>query len=619
MRKGTNGEPVLTASGAALPVCDQVLECNGTITCEVPGNPVCSECAPGRFGPRCAPIPGCEVPVVCIGPAGSSCPDCADGLVGLQCTVELAVSSPVGRVFVRDAVQLVRSGGVAPFEYEVMGGGAAVDGGGRVQIGDLEGLVTVTVSDASGQSASVGFTVVRACAANSPWTTILDESAGYTNDVVGFNAPIRTELTVDSMGNLYLPASIGEWGGAKTWTLARWAQSSQTWSELDRYQRPYSASSRSVGLFVGGDGRVFAPGSANPNSIDSFGVSVDGAAWNYSTLPRLDAYEGSVIGLNHFVVETQGALFLAASGAPSAESNSGAAGLLYKSTDGGATWSLLHRYQYGGSDVYYRAALRDTDGGLILVGVNSIGTNATIIYRKTIDGGATFTESTDSLSNITNNHYYLYAAHAGDRKIAFAYRSSVYHKDLDSGVLTLVDTVGDAGRYRYNAFIANGAIAYAAGFYLTTSEPAPQRWFVRRVDLTQRTGTTIDDYAESGNDVCARANSITLDVDGRLSVPVVSMIATISRPISGSTVKAGSGWWDSGIATFALNGSSGGGTQTAHGPRSSSSLARAGREALSQSRLTAATISMSAATADRFARRPTVVRPGASFVRATPS
>jgi hypothetical protein len=194
--------------------------------------------------------------------------------------------------------------------------------------------------------------------------------------------------------------------------------------------------------------------------------------------------------------------------------------VIKKSSDGGATWSVMDAFSHGAAKswVSYSGITSDAAGTLYAAGYDSYTPNGSWFVRRSLDGGLTW-QTVDTLNlSVTASPHAVATDAAGNVFVAGADHGSwIVRKSADGGnSWSTTDSFNPGnGAYASGVFCHPTAGIFVAGYGTATSgtgrrTTTQQYWYVRRSLNGGATWTTVDAY------VGGTANGIGADASGNI-------------------------------------------------------------------------------------------------------
>jgi hypothetical protein len=282
-----------------------------------------------------------------------------------------------------------------------------------------------------------------------------------------------------------------------------------TWQTVDDFQYTPGKAAANRGVAASTSGAVFVAGSGADAAGTTHGWvhrSLDGGA-TWSTV--LDV---APVNLLRVAASPTGDLL-----AVGTEVVANGRWLTYRSSDDGATWSLLDQFTFSrGKQATAQSAAGDAAGRIYVTGIAIDAQNIQHwTVRRSLDGGATWTTADDQKNGLA---YGIAASPSG--VLAVGYISGIWtvRRTLDGGgTWTTVDKYQLDSRYQSGAYAL--AVNGLGQLYVTgraqkaVKKTTENHWITRTSSDGGATWRTVDDFKVNG---LGYAFGITADVFGRI-------------------------------------------------------------------------------------------------------
>lgn len=302
---------------------------------------------------------------------------------------------------------------------------------------------------------------------SSTWTTIEDSNLGGS---LAFNS-----IAIDQAGDIYV-GGTSNYNSSNSidnhWIVLERPAGGSSFSIVDSYDTSGLSGAGVSGLAIDGAGNVFAVGQTNTTTTTGKGKNAVTKTEYYWTVRKQAGGQGAFTTVDNYQSTTSSAdtptcATAITSGASAALYVAGYGGstgedwLVRKSTDAGATWSVVDSFQYAstyGSHAF--AVAGDGAGDVYVVGNGNSASSAHWLVRESPNGGASWSTVDD------------YQLSAG----AIAAAESV-GTDLAGNVYVVGAANDGAGAHTIIRTNASGSWATVDDYQLVAGKPASSHGF----------------------------------------------------------------------------------------------------------------------------------------------
>jgi hypothetical protein len=235
-------------------------------------------------------------------------------------------------------------------------------------------------------STSHGLVIASADSGNTWVAPLLDES------VPGWDVSYSGGVLADAIGNLYVAGWTEDTNliFPVQWLVNRSSDGGSTWTTVDDFVPPNSASTQPNAMAVDSAGNLFVAGTgADNNWVTRRGVG----GTNFTTVDGM-SLNSSAHGV--FIHPTSGIFVVGYGSIPSGRRTT-IAWIVRRSADGGNSWQTVDTFQYAsGATSYAEGGGIDSQGNVYVVGYGDPKRGASHwLVRKSSNGGSTWTTVDD--------------------------------------------------------------------------------------------------------------------------------------------------------------------------------------------------------------------------------